>query len=539
MAGLASTLGAGAMTNSIGEIEDVPVIMVIGSNTTESHPVISYFMKRAVKKGNSLIVIDPRKIDLTRWATRHFQHKVGSDIALLNAVMHEIIRNGWQDQKFIDNHTEGFDKLKETVNEYTPEYASQICGLSPGEIRDLARILGTAEKVGLFYTLGITEHITGTDNVRTCANLQMLLGNIGKVSSGVNPLRGQNNVQGACDMGVLPDVYTGYQKAVIPDVRKKFQTAWGIERLPDAQGTKIPAMFDGIHHGDVKALYLIGENVVMSEPNQAHTIGALKSVEFLIVQDIFMNETAEYADVVLPAACYAETEGTFTNTERRIQRVRKAVNPPGMAKDDWWITSGIAKRMGYDMGYVTSEQIWEEIRALTPSMSGITYRRIENKGIQWPCTSDTHGGTCYLYCDNVFPCGKATFQPAHWKPPAECTDDEYPFVLTTGRRLWQYHTGTQTRKSAGFNELCPEELIEVNPVDAETQGLNNGDYVFAVSRRGRVLVKVWVTDRVQPGVCFMTFHFSEACANVITNNAFDPFTGTAEYKACAMRLEKV
>ena len=538
MAGLASTLGAGAMTNSIREIVDVPVIFVIGSNTTESHPVISYHMKRAVKKGSRLIVADPRKIALTRWAARHFQHKVGSDIALLNAVMHEIIRNEWHDRYFIDNHTEGFDHLKETVSMYTPEYASAVCGLSADEIRELASILGTAEKVGLFYTLGITEHITGTDNVRTCANLQMLLGNIGIESAGVNPLRGQNNVQGACDMGVLPDVYTAYQKASNQGTREKFEKAWGIAKLPDTEGTKMPAMFDGIAHGDIKALYLIGENVVMSEPNQAHTLHALKNVEFLIVQDIFMNETAEYADVVFPAVCYAETEGTFTNTERRVQRVRKAVEPPGTARDDWWITCEIARRMGFDMEYASAEHIWEEIRALSPAMAGITYQRIACQGIQWPCPDTDHTGTCYLYCDNVFPCGKAKFQPAHWKPAAEVPDEEYPFVLTTGRRLWHYHTGTQTRRSAGFNEIFPEELIEVHPADAEKLNIKEGEYITAVSRRGKVRVKAWLTDRVMPGVCFMTFHFNEACANVLTNNAFDPVTGTAEYKACAIRLEK-
>ena len=527
------------MTNSIREIEDVPVIFVIGSNTTESHPVISYSMKRGVKKGNTLIVADPRRIDLTRWATRHFQHKVGSDIALLNGVMHEIIRNEWHDTTFIEKHTEGFEQLKETVRQYTPEYASGICGLTPDEIRELAGILGRAEKVGLFYTLGITEHITGTDNVRSCANLQMLLGNIGKVSSGVNPLRGQNNVQGACDMGVLPDVYTGYQKAAVPEVRAIFESAWKVKKLPDTEGTKIPAMFDGIHHGDVKALYLIGENIVMSEPNQAHTVGALRNLDLLIVQDIFMNETAEYADVVLPAACFAETEGTYTNTERRIQRVRKAVDPPGQARDDWWITGEIARRMRVEMGCTSPEQIWEEIRSVTPSLSGVTYQRIDREGLQWPCTDHDHSGTCYLYCDNVFPCGKAVFRPAHWKPAAECPDEEYPFVLTTGRRLWQYHTGTQTRKCRGFNEICPEELIEVNPGDAETLNINDGDYVLVLSRRGQVRVKTWVTERVPAGVCFMTFHFSEACANVVTNNVFDPIAGTAEYKACAVRLEKV
>lgn len=538
MAGLAATLGAGAMTNSIREIENCPVIFVIGSNTTEAHPVISYSMKRAVKKGSRLIVADPRKIELTRWATRHFRHRVGSDIALLNAVMNEIIRNNLHDMEFVESHTEGFDELKETVSKYSPEYASGICGLSPEEIRELAELLGTAERTALFYTLGITEHITGTDNVKTCANLQMLLGNIGKESSGVNPLRGQNNVQGACDMGVLPNVYTGYQKADDPKVREKFQKAWGTDKLPDTEGTKIPAMFDGIVNGDVQALYLIGENVIMSEPNQAHTVDALKKLDLLIVQDIFMNETAEYADVVLPAVCFAEKEGTFTNTERRVQRVRKAVEPPGQAMDDWWIISEISKRMGHDMEHTSARQIWDEIRSVTPSMSGITYERIEGQGLQWPCPDEGHTGTCFLYSNNVFPCGKATFQPAQWKPAAECPDDEYPFVLTTGRRLWQYHTGTQTRRSAGFEELCPEELVEINPEDAGRLDIKDGDYVFAVSRRGRIKAKAWVTDRVSAGVCFMSFHFREACSNVLTNNAFDPVAGTAEYKACAVRLER-
>ncbi|RJQ55203.1 MAG: formate dehydrogenase subunit alpha [Nitrospiraceae bacterium] len=538
MAGLAATLGAGAMSNSIGEIENSPVIFVIGSNANETHPVIASCMKRAVKKGNQLIVADPRRVGLTRWATRHFQHKVGSDIALLNSVMYEIIRNGWHDTEFIENYTEGFEDIKKTVEAYAPERVADICGLSPDEIRELARILGTAEKAALFYTLGITEHVTGTDNVKTCANLQILLGNLGKEGTGVNPLRGQNNVQGACDVGVLPDVLTAYQKVSDSGVRKKFAKAWNIDSLPDTEGTKIPAMFDGMLHGEIRALYLMGENVVMSEPNQAHTIAALEKLDLLIVQDIFFNETAQYAHVVLPAACFAEKDGTFTNTERRVQRVNKAVEPPGQAKEDWRIVSEIAGRMGYVMGYASAEQIWDEIRSLTPSMSGITYGRIEREGIQWPCPDTSHPGTCFLYCDNVFPCGRARFKPAHWRPPAETPDPEYPFVLTTGRRLWHYHTGTQTRRSGGFEDILPEELIEVSREDAAGLGISDGEYILAVSRRGKVRVKAWVTDRVPQGLCFMTFHFHEACSNALTNDAFDPVTATAEYKACAIRLEK-
>lgn len=539
MAGLAATLGAGAMSNSIREIENSPVIFVIGSNTTETHPVLANNMKRAAKKGNILIVADPRKIVLTRWATKHYRHKVGSDIALLNSVMYEIIRNNWHNKNFIDNYTEGFEALKNTISEYPPERASEICSLSADEIRELAKILGTAPTVGLYYTLGITEHITGTDNVKTCANLQMLLGNIGKEFTGVNPLRGQNNVQGACDMGVLPDVYTGYETVSDPMVRGKFAKAWGLDKLPDMEGAAIPAMLDGMIHGDIKALYLVGENVVMSEPNQAHTIKALEKLDFLIVQDIFFNETAKYAHVVLPAACFAETDGTFTNTERRVQRVRKAVEPPGQVKEDWWIIQELSRRMGYAMEYTSTEQIWDEIRRLTASMTGITYERIEHEGIQWPCPDTNHSGTCYLYCNNVFPCGKAKFQPAHWKPPTEVPDEEYPFVLTTGRRLWHYHTATQTRRSAGFEEVFPEELLEINVEDAENLNIKNEEYVRAVSRRGSLRVKAWVTDRVPPGLCFMTFHFHETCGNVLTNNAFDPVTATVEYKACAVRIEKV
>ncbi len=538
MAGLAATLGAGAMTNSIEDIENAPVILVIGSNTTESHPVISYAMKRATRNGSELIVIDPRKIDLTRWATRHFQIKVGSDIALLNSVMREIIINNRYDHAFVKNYTNNFDKLKKLVNDYSPEMASAICGLRTGEIRELARILAAAEKVALCYTLGITEHTKGTDNVKTCANLQMLLGNIGKSAAGVNPLRGQNNVQGACDMGALPDVMTGYHKVMDSSVRKKFAYAWGVDTLPDSPGTKIPAMFDGIMHGDVKALYLMGENIVMSEPNQAHTIDALNRINFLIVQDIFMTETARYAHVILPATCFAEKDGTFTNTERRVQRVRKALDPPGEAKDDWWIIQKLSQRMGYEMNYTGAEEIWEEIRRLTPSMSGITYERIDNEGIQWPCPDSTHSGTCYLYHNNIFPCGKVNFQPAHWQPSAEQPDNEYPLTLTTGRRLWHYHTGTQTRRSVGFNEINPEEVIELNEEDAAALSINEGENVKVISRRGSVITKVHLTERVPQGLCFMTFHFHEACANVLTNNAVDPVAGTAEYKVCAVRIEK-
>ncbi len=525
------------MTNSIREIEDARVLLVIGSNTTEAHPVISYYMKRAVKKGATLIVCDPRRIDLVRSATVHVQHRVGTDVALLNGLMHEILRNGWEDAAFVEAHTEGVEELREVVAEYPVERAAEITGVPVEKLREVARILGTEKPASLCYTLGITEHTSGTDNVTSCANLQMLLGNVGMPSAGVNPLRGQNNVQGACDMGALPNLLQGYQQVSDPAVRERFARAWGIEALPESPGRRMPAMFAGMLDGSTRALICHGENVVQSEPNEGHTRRCLEALDFLVVLDIFENETTPYADVVFPCTSWSEQDGTFTNTERRVQRVRAAVAPPGECREPWWIYAELGRRLGVELGFESPHGVWEDMRALAPDLAGITWERLEGDGIQWPARTLDHPGTQFLHAGGEFTRGKGRFAPARWRPPAEEPDDEYPLVLTTGRRLWHYHSGTQTRNSGGFEELFGEELVEISPADAAGLGVEDGDYVWVVSRRGRVRMRAWVTDRSPRGVVWSCFHFREANINLVTNDAFDPVTETAEYKACAVRIE--
>ena len=525
------------MTNSIRELEDAKVLLVIGSNTTEAHPVVSYYMKRAVKKGATLIVCDPRRIDLVRSAAIHVQHRVGTDVALLNGLMNEILANGWEDREFVEQHTEGFAELCETVAAYPLERAAEITGVPVETLREVARILGAEKPVSLCYTLGITEHTSGTDNVTSCANLQMLLGNVGVRSCGVNPLRGQNNVQGACDMGALPNLLPDYQQVADPAARERFARAWGVDALPETPGVRMPTMFSGMLDGATRALICHGENVVQSEPNEGHTRHCLEELDFLVVLDIFENETTPYADVVFPCTCWSEQDGTFTNTERRVQRVRAAVRPAGESREPWWIYGELARRLGVDLQFESARGVWEEMRSLATGMAGITWERIEEQGIQWPAPTLEHPGTTFLHEGGNFTRGKGRFAPAEWRPPAELPDAEYPLVLTTGRRLWHYHSGTQTRNSAGFEELCGEELVEISPQDATELGVGDGDEVWIVSRRGRVRMRAWVTDRSPRGVVWSCFHFHEANINVVTNDAFDPVTETAEYKACAVRIE--
>ena len=527
------------MTNSIREIGDAEVLFVIGSNTTEAHPVISYYMKRSVKKGGTLIVNDPRKIDLTRWATMHIQHKVGSDIAYLNAIIHEIFANGWEDREFMQAHTENPDEIREWVKDWTPEKAEPICGVPAATIREVARILGTANTVAVCYTLGITEHICGTDNVKTIANLQMVLGNLGKYAGGVNPLRGQNNVQGACDTGALPNVYPNYQKVDDAAVAAKFEAAWGVTGLSQKVGYKMPTMLHKALSGGTKILYCIGDNTVQTEPNMALTIKEIEALDFFVVCDIFPTITTPYADVIFPDTAWGEEDGTFTNSERRVQRVRAALKAPGEARSHWWVLQELGKRLGVDLGFTSSEAVWEDMRRTATSYAGITYGRIDSVGLQWPCPTLEHPGTDFLHKGGMFTRGKGLFHKTTYVPPAESPDADYPLVLSTGRRLWHYHTGTQTRNSVGLETIFPEELMEISPTDAETLKIKTGDVVRATSRRGSIELRAWVTDRSAPGVCWCSFHFYEACANVLTIDAFDPVTETAEYKACAIRIEKL
>lgn len=539
VAGLAAAFGSGAMTNSIKEIGDAQVLFVIGSNTTEAHPVISYFMKQSVKKGGTLIVNDPRKIDLTRWAGLHVQHKVGTDVPYLNAVINEIFAKGWEDKEFLANCTENPDQIREWVKEYTPETASEICGVPAETIRQVARILGTANSASVCYTLGITEHICGTDNVKTIANLQMVLGNLGKYAAGVNPLRGQNNVQGACDMGALPNVFHTYQPVDKPGMVAKFEKAWGVTGMSARPGYNMPTMLHKALDGGTRVLYCVGDNTVQTEPNMAHTIKELEALDFFVCVDIFPTITTPYADVIFPDTAWGEEDGTFTNSERRVQRVRAALKAPGEARSHWWVMQELGKRLGVDLGFTSSQAVYEDMRRSSTSYTGITWDRISEKGLQWPCPGPEHPGTKFMHKDGKFTRGKGLFHHTVYRQQAEPPDHEYPLVLSTGRRLWHYHSGTQTRNCVGLEALFPEELMEVSPVDAENLGIKTGDKVKAISRRGEIRLTAWVTERSAPGVCWCSFHFWEACGNVLTIDAFDNVTETAEYKACAIKLEKV
>ncbi len=528
------------MTNSFNEMAQARMIMVIGSNMTEAHPVAATFVKNAVLKGAKLIVVDPRRHKLAEFADLHVPIRVGSDIAFLNALMHMLIAEERYDKKFVQSCTVDFDKLAATVMRYTPEYAAGICGVSAEAIRETARLVSSVKPMMLCYTLGITEHTCGTHNVMSIANLQMLLGNMGMECGGVNPLRGQNNVQGACDMGALPNVFPGYQKVNDAALREKFEKAWGVDGLPNANGLMIPQMMEGLVSGKIRGFYIFGENLANTEPDIRKVEHELASAEFLVAQDIFPNETTRFAHVVLPAAAWSENEGTFTNSERRVSRVRTASAAPGHARPNWWIFKQIAGRFGHEWQSDSAREIWDnEISALAPQLCGIKYRRLKGNGLQWPCPDEEHPGTCILHRDGQFSCGLGIFMPAEWTPPAEVPDEEYPLVLSTGRRLTHYHTRTQTGRCEGLNDILGEETADISPADAANLSISHGEIIRVRSRRGEVNVKANVTGQVPKGMVWMAFHFREACANWLTNAAFDNITMTAEYKACAVRLEKM
>ncbi len=470
----------------------------------------------------------------------HLQIKVGSDIALLNGLMHVLITEDIYDKPYVDSCTMGFEELKRKVLEYPPERASEICGVNAETIRRVARRLAAVKPAMLIYTLGITEHTSGINNVVSCANLQMLLGNVGFECGGVNPLRGQNNVQGACDMGALPNVFPGYQRVDDAGAQAKFRAAWGVEKLPEKPGIMMPEMMEGLLDGRIRAFYVFGENLANSEPDISHVEKCLSSAEFLVCQDNFPTETTRFAHVILPAAAWSENDGTFTNSERRVSRVRGVSKAPGIAKPNWWIFKEIARRMGHEWASMSARQLWDnEISVLAPALAGIKYARLEGDGLQWPVLGEEDPGTTFLHRDGHFTCGLGRFVPADWTPPAEVTDAEYPFVLSTGRRLYHYHTRTQTGRVAGLNTLLKEETADVSPEDARAMEIADGEMVRVKSRRGEVRVKARITDQVPKGMVWMAFHFREACANWLTNPVFDPVCGTAEYKACAVRIEKL
>jgi formate dehydrogenase alpha subunit len=537
VAGLAAAFGSGAMTNPIADIEKADVVLITGSNTTENHPVLSAYVKRAVKSGKTqLLVVDPKRIKIAQFANLYLQPNLGTDVVWINGLMHVIISESLYDKTFVSSRTEGFDELKQMVEKFTPEYVEKVTGIAQDDVVRAARLYASAKAASILYCMGITQHISGTDNVKSLANLAMLCGNMGIEGGGVNPLRGQNNVQGACDLGGLPNVFTAYQPVTNKAIRKKLEFTWRVPKLPDTPGLTVTQMLPKAHSKELKALYIIGENPMVSDPDLNHAEASLSHLDFLVVQDIFMTETAKLADVVLPSTCYAEKDGTFTNTERKVQRIRKAIDPPGQARNDWWITSQIASRMGFEMTYENSEAIFEEIRTVTPSYAGISYERIQFDGLHWPCPSPEHPGTPMLHVGK-FPRGKGLFHAIDYIPPDEQIDEQYPVYLTTGRLLYHYHTGTMTMKSDDINTCAPECFVEISPQSANQYGITDGQMIKVASRRGEITAKARLSSALKQDVVFIPFHFGKAAANKLTNSALDPVSKIPEFKVCAVRLE--
>jgi len=540
VAGLAQSFGSGAMTNSINEITGAACILAIGTNTTSAHPVIALRMKEAVEKGTKLIVANPKQIDLCRFAEIFLQHRPGTDVALLMGMMRVIVEENLCDKTFIDQRCENFDAFEKSLGDFSQDFVEKTTSVPWDKIQKAARCYANQKPASIFYAMGITQHTHGTDNVLATSNLALLTGNVGKPSTGVNPLRGQNNVQGACDMGALPNVYPGYQKVDNQEIKTKFEKAWNAS-LPGKAGLTHVEIFDDIDRKNIKALYLMGENPVISEANSQHVVKALEKLEFLVVQDIFLSETARLADVVLPAASFAEKDGTFTSTERRVQRLRKVIEPVGHAQSDWQIICDIARKMGKaGFDFPGPKDIMDEIASLTPSYHGISYDRLEADGLQWPCPATDHPGTQFLHKERfATKSGKGKFVPLKYKPSAELPDKQYPFILTTDRSLFHFHTGTMTRNVQGMDLLNGQELLEINPADAARLEINNGDLVQVSSRRGKISVKADVTDICPVGVVSMTFHFAETPTNVLTNAALDPVAKIPETKVCAVKIEKL
>ncbi len=541
------------MSNSMDDIAQyAAAIFIIGSNTTEQHPVFGTMLRRAVsKRGAKLVVADPRRIDITDFAALHLRHCPGTDAALINGLMHIALEKGREDRAFIDARTEGFEELKKLLEQYPPEKVSGITGVPQAELHEAVEILTANKPLAVIWAMGITQHITGVRNVMNLANLQMLLGNMGIPGGGVNPLRGQNSVQGACDLGGLPNFYTGYQQVTNEEVQKKFEQAWGTP-LSNHIGSMATEMMPGMLAGKIKGMYILGEDPVVSEPDSNHIRHCLEACDFVLLQEIFPSQTSLYADVLLPGACFAEKTGTNTNTERRIQMVRKAVDPPGEAREDWRIIADLARRVlsdgnrkvgagthaGWD--YSNTGQIMAEIAALTPSYAGVSHERLERgERLQWPVKDETHPGTPILHVGQ-FARGPGKFVPVEHIPPAEMPDDEYPFLLSTGRVLYHWHGGEMTRRARGLLAVYDKALVEVNPDDAARLGLNGRKRVRIISRRGKVEAAAWVTDRVPPGMVFANFHFpGEQNANILTIAALDPIAKIPEYKICAVKVERV
>ncbi len=532
-------MGRGASTNSIPEIENDRFLLVIGSNTTEAHPVLALRMKKAVRNGATLVVADPRKIWLTKIAKRHLQLRPGSDVWLINAMLHVIFAEGLQDDAYIAEHTEGIEAVREIVASYTPEAAEAVTGVSAEDIRATAREYATERHAAIFYTLGITEHACAVDNIWSLSNLVLATGHLGYESTGLNALRGQNNVQGLNDSGANPAYYPGYQSADDPEVLRKFSEVWGVP-LPEATGYRLDQIISGLHDGRIKALYLVGENPGHTEPNAKHLDEGFEHLEFLIAQDLFLNDLTErFADVVFPASSFAEKDGTFTNTERRVNRVRAGVPCPGDARVDRDIVIGLARALGADWpDYPDAEAVWNELADLSPNWYGIRYDRLEETGLQWPCADRDDPGTPYLHAPRpARPNGRGKLWPVEYQPPIELPDSEYPLTLSTGRTLYHYNSATMTMREAGITDKQEDPFFEISAEDASTLGLAEDDWARLVSRRGDLEARARITDRVYPGLVWMALHFAQAKVNWLTHDVGDPLIGTPEYKVSAVRVE--
>jgi formate dehydrogenase alpha subunit len=544
--GLQLAIGSAAMSNSIAEMEHLDTFIVTGSNTAETHPVISNFLKRAVRKnGAKLIVIDPRQVEMTDFATLWLRQRPGTDVALWQAMAHVVVHEKLYDEAFITTRTEGFNEYVESLEDATPEWAEAITGVPAEDIREAARLYAKAGSAAVYWGMGISQSTHGTDNTLGIANLALMCGHLGKPGGGLNPLRGQNNVQGCSDSGGLPNVFTAYQPVSDDEARHKFEQAWGGVSLSPTPGLTVTEMVDGALSGQIKGMYVMGENPLMSEPNLTHARHALEELDFIVCQDIFLNETGELADVILPSTSFAEKDGTFTNSDRRVQRARQAIAPIGESRPDWDILCDLGRRLEARLGFETSagwdyahpSEVWEEMRQVTPDFWGITYERIDREGgVHWPCPAEDHPGTPYLF-EESFPRGRGKFWALDYGTESEQPDAEYPFTLSTGRVLYHWHGGTMTRRSR-LDDIWPEAIVEMHPDDAEALGLETGDWVKVSSRRGQITLRVLVTGRSPVGVVFIPFHFAEAAANVLTLNRVDPRAKIPDYKVCAVQVEK-
>jgi formate dehydrogenase alpha subunit len=534
VAGLSYAFGSGAMTNPIGSLAQANVVLIVGSNTAEQHPLAAYNILESKVKGSKIIVADPRKTQMADLAEIHLSPRPGTDIAWINGLLNIIITEGLIDEDFIAKRTTGFDAVRESVAKYTPEVVESITGIPGQMLRKAARIYGSADRGAVVYAMGITQHITGTDNVQALANLVLATGNIGREGTGLYPLRGHQNVQGACDMGALPDLYSGYQRVLL--ARQKFEAAWS-RPLPEKPGLTALEMMAAAESGNLKGLLIVGENPAMSFPDSEQVKRALNSLEFLVVSDIFPTETTELADVVLPAATFAEKDGTFTSTERRIQRVRRALPPRGESRSEWEVASELLSRFGVTASYKSPADVMDEIASVSPIYGGVSYDRLGINGLQWPCPSRDHSGTGILHVES-FPIGQARFRPVEHQEPFERPNQDFPMILTTGRSLYHFHTGTMTRRTSLLEREVPAPFVEINPEDGQNLGIRNGQKVFVESRRGRIYMDAKITPDIPKGILFVPFHFSEACANVLTGQALDPQSKIPELKVTAARVRK-